>query len=228
MQQGFFVLWCFSVVASAVSWFYLKVFLTRFGSAESRRRMTGSELARQVLDRHGAGRRSIHSYSGAGRAHFPSRPDGLLLSEAVYDGTKLSDLSLALHEASHFFAGTPSPVPGNLRAGAGHSFGVTILVSWGLVLLGTLFPALKGLAGAGEFLFLAIFLFTFSGLREEWEVTEGAAGALTKLEGFEVDERVAIRRILAALPFLPFAELFATPFSFLKTRKKIPVKSFAA
>lgn len=224
MQQGVFILWGFAVLASAGSWFYLRLATMRWGAPESRRKITGSELARQVLDRHGHGRMSISPHSGVGWAHLSSRQGSLLLRETVYDGTKLRDLGLAMHEASHLFVKTPSPVPANLRAGAGHTFRVTILASWGLVLLGVLFPILKGLAVAGELLFLAIFLFTFSGLREELEVTESAVGTLTKLEGFEVDERMAIRRLLAALRFLPFAELWGTPFSILKPGKKMPAK----
>ncbi len=208
MQHGIFLLWLLSLFASAGCWLYLEVTFFCFGRQKTRRRLTGCELARQLLDLSGLRQATVTSLPVRGRAHLSAVGEAVRMSEGVYYGTRLSDLSLALHEAGHFLA-THSPVPPFLRQGAGRSLRIPLVASWLFVGAGAFFPPVRWLASLGYLIFLTVFFLAFASLPEEGEVTERAVAVLTKLEGFELDEKVRLKRLLKALFVLPLAEVFA-------------------
>lgn len=214
MQEGVFILWLVSLVVSLTSWLAAKVTFFRLGRGDTRRKITGLEMARQVLDGSGRHGMAIIPVTGSGALHRTPYGDKLLLPEKVYYGTKLSELSLALHEAGHQLTGSKSPIPAHVRLGAGRSLRNALRVSWVLVILGFLAAPFGWLSFFGRILFTAVFFLVLTGLREEHEATQSVLERLGKLEGFEVDELVRIGRLSKAVPWIAFGEILSVPFSF--------------
>ena len=67
----------------------------------SRRRITGAEAARQVLDSHGLHDVPIRMVSGKLSDHYDPRDNTVYLSEAVHNSTSTAAIGVAAHEAGH-------------------------------------------------------------------------------------------------------------------------------
>ena len=220
MQLGLFFLWVLSAGAAFLAWFALEMAWVSSKGRESRRRMTGCELARQVLDRNRLNYISLHAAPSGGRIHLGLEADQLALHEKIFYGSELSHLAAALHEAGHFLSGNRLPLPAGLRRFQRNTVRVGVLLSWIGVAIGFLFPSQAGWAAWGELIFILITLRALSRLGEEWEATDRSLSQLLSLEGFGTDERVGIKRVLDRLRWSPLAEIMSAPFSFFPQRPK--------
>jgi Zn-dependent membrane protease YugP len=221
MQEGFFLLWFLSLGISLTFWLYLKIFLARYGRFQSRRKITGCELARQILDRAHFNRTAVNPKPLEARIPVGLRADQLFLSEEVYHGTQLVGLATSLREGVRLLEGSKFAFPMGLWVQARNYRRRAILTSWILVLCGILLPGLTWMTCLGQFLFISAFLLSLATLIQEGEVTRRAVSSLTLLEGFETDERVRIKRLLKAIRWTPLAELFESPLSlFFQNHKR--------
>lgn len=207
MQQGFFILWILALGVSMVSWLYLKMVSTREGAFQNRRRITGCELARQALDRTRLHSVAIDLVVKQKRTYSNLHLDRLSLAKKVYYGTKLTELAQALWECGHLLLKSSSLayfIGGILETKPTR---ILIAVSWILIFAGFLFPSLRGMATAGQFLFIAIFFLALTVLLGEWEVMDRVVVNLSQSEGLETNEKIRIRRILNAMRWMPLADL---------------------
>ncbi len=214
MQQGLWFLWVLSAGVSGGVWLYSEISRAENRGRETRRLITGCELARQILDRHRFHRTSVHPVSKKEGGERGLLGDRLLLPEGAYYGNRLLDLAQTLHDAVGHLESSRSLLPAGLRTRRRWVFGGGLLVSWGLVLGGFLWDQGSGLMSAGQFLFLLFFLLALSSLGKEWEVAERA---ISEMGGIELgtDERIRMKRILKAIRWAPLAEMFRAPLGLL-------------
>ena len=223
MQEGLSLLWFICVVASLAAWFYLEISLSVAGKFQSRRQITGCELARQVLDQSRLSQTAILPAQGLWDIHFGFDFERLFLSEKAYYGTQLGDLGISLHESAHLLRESKEVVPVDLRTHTVNFLRIAILASWSFIVAGRFFPAWTWMMPFGQFLFVILCIRAFALLGEEWEVTTLGLASLPLLEGLETNELVRVRKLLQAIRWSPLAELFAEPFSLLfRHKRKIP------
>lgn len=208
-----------AVMVSVTAWLYIKIAERNVNQLESRRRITGCELARQVLDSRVRGRVSVTAAGGAGLSHLGRSTESLTLNERVFFGGRLSDLSRSLHETHHLLTVGKSAVPLRWGMAIGRTLRVPLAVSLFIIVMEIFFPLWAGVAFWGELSFLAIFLFALASMAGEWEVTQNAISHLSRLEGFEMDEKIRMKHFLAVLGWAPLAELIAGPLALLKIRR---------
>lgn len=224
------MVWAVSLAVTFLAWLHLKISFARVGWYPSRSKITGCELARQVLDRGHMGRTAVHfvpevgatpARSAGGRRVVPSAPsfNQLLLPERVYYGTRLADLATSLHETAHlteeFGAGSVSWA----RHG-GLLLRTVVRLAW-LTGLGGIFLGNTWMRNLGQLGFSGAFLWSLVSLGQETQVTERASSQLGALEGFRVDELTRMRQLLQAMRGVCLAEIFRAPFSFVSFKKKI-------
>ena len=229
MQEGLLFIWLVSFAVTLGSWIYLEMVRTREAAFESRRKITGCELARQILDRNHLNRISVTWDSEPGSAHRGPRFNQLVLPEKIYYGTRLADLAGSLQGASHLVEESGSFVPASIRIRRAAPFRMGVCAAWFLVLMGMLLPGWKWIFHSGETLFVLAFLVVLVSWADEGEVTQRAFSSLALLEGLGPDELVRMKRLLQAMRWTPFAELIQIPLSLLfRNKKKIPtgVSSF--
>lgn len=226
MQEGLWFLWFVSAVVSVVAWIYLEIARGESRKFQTRRPLTGCELARQILDRHHLNRTSVTPVSLRGRSERDLLADQLVLEEGIYYGNRLTDLAQALRETLRHLETSQSLIPNSLRRAGRSVLAWGVLVSWCLILGGLIWGRSKGLISLGQFLFVSAFFFALSCLGKEWEVAERAISEMA-IEELGTDERIRMKRLLQAMRWTPLADLFRIPFSVLKTRslKRWPVKT---
>lgn len=217
MREGLGWLWLISLAVSSIAWLYLEILKARNQRFQTRRPLTGCELARQILDRHQFHRTSVIPVSGKGKGEADFLADQLVLEESVYYGNRLADLAEALYETAGHREALRSALPGGLRRTGGRIFGLEVLLSWVLILGGILWGRSGGLIAAGQFFFVLAFFFALSSLGKEWEIAEQAISEMGGME-WGTDERIRMKRLLKARRWAPLAGVFKAPqviFSFL-------------
>ena len=204
MHQGLLFLWVVFAIVSFGSWTCRELAMWTKGRLANRRRITGCELARQVLDRLEGPQRAVLPSSSGFHADTASESLGLALSERVYHGSSLGELALALRETARAVAGSPVLFPIWARSVVRG----LILLSWVMTVAGFCSPFLRWMAPWGEFLFMGLTLGAFARVTLDWEVSDRALRCLASVEGLGTDERVRMKEILEALRWSPLAELF--------------------
>ena len=152
-------------------------------------------------------------------SHLGRSAGSLMLNKQVFFGGRLSDLSRSLHETHHLLTVGKSAVPVRWGMAIGRTLRVPLAVSLFLIVMEIFFPFWAGIAFWGELSFLVIFLFALASVAGEWEVTQNAISNLSRLEGFEMDEKVRMKRFLEVLGWAPLAELIVGPLTLLKIRR---------
>ncbi len=220
MQSGLFFIWTLFVGFSLLAWLYLKVFFEKEKGHLSRRRITGCELARQVLDRNHQHQTSVRPIFSARNAHFGLDFNQLLLSEKAYYGTGLKDLAITLHETAHLLVESKPSLLVEFWAKIVRFLQMTLLLSWLLVIGGIFLPPFRWMVSLGQVLFVVLFFRALASLAKEWEVTELALTQLASLDGFGTDERVKMKKLLQAIRWVRLAELFGEPLALFRKRGK--------
>ena len=211
MQEGLSFIWLVSFAVTFVSWIYLEWTWVREGAFASRRKITGCELARQVLDRNHLNRTAVASSSERKGGRLGPDFNQLFLSEKIYYGTRLADLASSLRDASHLVEESGSFVPVSLRIRGGAFFRRGVLMAWFLILLGILLPVWKWIFHLGQILFVLAFFLVLVSWVEEGERSQRAFSSLTLLDGLGPDELARMKRLLKAMRWTPFAELIRIP-----------------
>ena len=89
---------------------------SKWSKIPSSTRMTGAQMARQILDGNGCGDVRIEQISGKLTDHFDPRSNVIRLSSAVYSSTSVASIGVAAHEAGHAVQYAIGYAPIKLRA----------------------------------------------------------------------------------------------------------------
>lgn len=81
--------------------FNVKSTFNKFAAVRAYKGMTGSEVARSILDRNGLTHIRIERVAGSLSDHYDPRNNVIRLSESVYDSQSIAAVSVAAHEVGH-------------------------------------------------------------------------------------------------------------------------------
>ncbi|RJP19261.1 MAG: zinc metallopeptidase [Candidatus Omnitrophota bacterium] len=157
---------------------------SRYAKVPVRSRLTGAQVARQVLDSHGLHHVRIERIEGELTDHYDPREKVLRLSEPVYDHASLAAAGVAAHEAGHALQDKHGYLPLQYRQGIyplanfGSSFGV-LLIPLGLMAGVILGPMGFWIALMGFILYLCAVLFSVITLPVEFNASSRAMAALS-------------------------------------------------
>ena len=215
MQAGLALLWLLALAVSVVFWLYLKI--SNWGGArKSRSRITGYELARQILDRQGPTNRIAVTALPKRRGRpFQDSVEHFSLPEKIYYGSRLSEAAEALYGAVHHLESSKSPVPPAWRPPGGSLWQGAVGLSWILIFTGFLFPEGNWLKALGQAVFLSAFALGLTFLPREWETAERALSFLASLEGLGVDEKVRMKKLIKTIRWSTLAGILTAPLNFI-------------
>ena len=180
--------------------------------------MTGYELARQVLDRRHLTRTTVYSISAGQEKKSGVSFGELPLTEKVYFGTSLTQLTQALHETVHHLEAAKRAVsvwPGNP---VGRLFRGFVVSGWVLVASGIFLPG--WILILGQTVLVSSFFTALVSLPGEWESADHAVAHLASLERLGTDERIQIKGLLKVLGWFPLSEIVGIPIQVLSPLQK--------
>lgn len=96
---------------------YVQMTFHRFSEVPVRRRITGAQAARMILDNNGLHNVRVERIAGELTDHYDPRDKTLRLSEPVYDSTSISAVGVAAHEAGHALQDKVGYAPLKFRQG---------------------------------------------------------------------------------------------------------------
>lgn len=74
---------------------------SKYSTTENKKRLTGFDVAREILDRNGLKNITIVETKGKMTDHYDPRRKVVRLSSEVYHGTTISSVAIAAHECGH-------------------------------------------------------------------------------------------------------------------------------
>jgi Zn-dependent membrane protease YugP len=163
-------------------------------------RLTGAQVAHQLLQAAGAGDIVIEKQPGELTDHYDPRKRALRLSQGVHDSASIAALGIAAHEAGHALQHHTGYAPLNLRNGIYPVANLGSTLAFPLFLIG-FFMSQKGpsiLMDIGILLFAGAVLFSVLTLPVEFNASKRAMALLGErgyLKGQELD---GARRVLSA------------------------------
>lgn len=172
----------------------------KYSRIASRSRLSGSEVARQILSDSGAGRVEVEKVPGELTDHYDPRKRKLRLSEGVFASNSLAALGVAAHEAGHAIQHHNHYLPLHIRNGIYPlaSFGSTL--AFPLFFIGFLFsnqgPSL--LMDLGILLFSGAVAFSILTLPVEFNASRRALVLLRDRAYLSPEELKGAQKVLNA------------------------------
>ena len=176
----------------------------KYSGIENRRRITGRQAARMILDSNGLQHVSIEMVAGTLTDHYDPSKDIMRLSSQVYNGPSLASVSLAAHESGHAIQDGTSYGFLKFRNAIAPVVSLVSTVSWPLMLIGLLI-IWQGNRATGNFIFdlgiiffAAVVLFHTVTLPVELNASKRAIKQLVDLNIVDDQEARGSKKVLSA------------------------------
>ena len=174
----------------------------RYEQVSTRRRITGAQAAKLMLERQGVYDCHIESIAGRLSDHYDPRTRTLRLSEPVFNSTSLSAVGVACHEAGHALQHAQAypwlTMRSNLVpvAGFASQLSMPIIIVGMAVGMASKYGQVAMLIGCG--LLTIAFLFSVVTLPVEWDASSRAKTAMVEAGIVDRDEIQGASAVLNA------------------------------
>jgi Zn-dependent membrane protease YugP len=175
----------------------VKSTFSKYSQVPNQRRMTGAQVASEILRANGLYDVPVEHIPGQLTDHYDPRTRTLRLSDSVYANTRVAHLRVAAHETGHALQHQHSYVPLKIRSAIvpAASFGSSI---GPIVVIAGVFTGVTGLAWAGIAMFAAATLFALVTLPVEFNASTRAMAQLSTLGIIDRTEYAQDRKVLNA------------------------------
>ncbi len=174
----------------------VKSSFSRYSKVNSSFGMTGSELARHLLDNVGLYNIKIESIKGKLTDHYDPKKKVVRLSEATKNNKSIAALGVVAHEIGHVIQDKANYTPLVVRNAFAPVANFGSGLSWIIFIFGFLFWS-PFLVRLGIILFSLVVLFTLITLPVEYNASKRAKIMLTRL-GMPKKEVLAVNNVLSA------------------------------
>ena len=187
----------------------------KYSTQYSRRRITGADAARTVLDRNGLRDVRIERISGNLTDHYDPRSNVIRLSDNVYASTSTAAIGVACHEAGHAVQYAVNYTPIRLRAAIIPITNIGSQLAMPLVLLGLILN-FTNLAYLGIACFGLSTVFQLLTLPTEFNASHRAVASIEGMELLRGDELEGTKKVLRAAALTYVAALAVTLMQLLR------------
>ncbi|ABS61054.1 zinc metallopeptidase [Fervidobacterium nodosum] len=170
---------------------------SKYSNVRSRIGMTGSELARFILDSAGLYDVRIESIPGTLTDHYDPRTKVVRLSQSTYNSYSVAALGVVAHEIGHAIQHANHYVPLVVRNAIAPVASFSSNLAWIFFIIG-IFTGAMGLAQFGILLFLAVVLFSIITLPVEFNASSRALKILERNLLMSKDELKGVKAVLSA------------------------------
>ena len=180
----------------------------KFNRITNKRRMTGFDAARMILDRNGLYHVRIEHIQGNLTDHYDPKADVIRLSDAVYNTASIAAVGVAAHEAGHAVQYATNYGPIRLRASI---VSLTQFSSrWAIyILMFGILLSFGFLAKIGFWLYAVVAFFQLVTLPVEFNASRRALTALEDGGALDREELSGTRKVLSAAAMTYVAALLS-------------------
>lgn len=178
----------------------------RFGKVNTHQRVTGREVAEEILRQNGITDVQVCIIGGKMSDHYHPTKKVINLSEGVYDSTSVAAVGIAAHEAGHAVQHAKGYFPIKIRTALVPICNIGSYLSLPLLLMGAVMNAFA-LVNIGLILFAATTLFQLVTLPVEFNASRRAMAYIKTSNLFSKEEAAGARKVLTAAAFTYVAAL---------------------
>lgn len=178
----------------------------RFGKVPTYGRVTGKEVAEEILRQNGITDIQVCQIAGKMTDHYHPTKKVINLSEGVYGSTSVAAVGIAAHEAGHAVQHAKGYVPIKIRTALVPVCNLGATLSFPLLILGVVMNAFA-LVNIGLILFATATVFQLVTLPVEFNASRRAMAFIKTSNLFSRDEISGARKVLTAAAFTYVAAL---------------------
>ena len=169
----------------------------KYSSRSNSRRLTGEQVAQQILNEAGIQDVSIERIGGDLTDHYDPKNKVLRLSDSVYGSTSVAAIGVAAHECGHAIQHQVGYVPIQIRNTIVPVVNLGSKLSWPVIMLGIIFQ-ISNLLDLGIILFSFVLIFQVVTLPVEFNASNRALRILESRGFLAGDEMRGAKKVLGA------------------------------
>ena len=210
-----YILVILALILSLLASFGVKVTFSKYKDVKTKRSITGSEVARRILDMNGLHNIRVERISGDLTDHFDPSANVIRLSDQTYDNTSVAAVGVAAHEAGHAVQHSVGYLPIKLRNSIVGIVNIGSRLSMPLFVLG-LILGMTQLAYLGVILFSFALVFQLITLPVELNASRRAIRILDETNILYDDELKPCKKVLTAAALTYVAAVASTALQLLR------------
>ena len=202
------------LIITIISQLLIKITYSKYQKQENKKRLTGFDVARQILDKNGLKDILILETSGYLTDHYDPTKKVVKLSTDIYHGTTISSASVAAHECGHAIQDKENYTPMRIRSKIVPTVNLFTKLGYLSIIIGAIFD--YRLMIIGVILLLSILLFQIITLPVEFNASIRALKQIENLNLLTESERTGAKKVLTAAAFTYVASVLTTLLQILR------------
>ena len=193
-----------AILLTLFAQWWVKSTYKQYSKVNNRKRYTGADVARELLERSGIYDVSVELIGGNLTDHYDPRSKVLRLSQGVYQSTSVAALGIAAHETGHAIQDNEDYAFLRLRSAIVPITNIGSNLSMPMIVIGMLISGSAGsslgygLMQMGVILFSLAVVFTLVTLPVEFNASSRAVALLSDYGFLEDDELYGAKKVLKA------------------------------
>ena len=209
------ILMIISLVITLGAQLFVSGAYSKYSKVKNKKRMSGSEAARYILDKNGLKDVKVRRVGGYLSDYYDPRNKTVNLSSANYENTSVGALSVACHECGHAIQDKVGYTFMRIRAALVPFVNFSSYAGYFAILFGCLFDSMN-LIWFGIFAEIVILLFQIVTLPVEIDASKRAIKELDKYELLDKDELSGGKTMLIAAALTYVASVATTVIQILR------------
>ena len=210
-----YILLFLGLIITVVAQIYVSSSYAKYKKVKNKNGLTGFEIARQILDKHGLNDIHIVETNGNLTDHYDPSRRVIRLSNEIFNGTSIASTSVAAHECGHAIQDKEGYSFMRIRSKLVPFVNLSSKLGYLAITIGFLF-GLFDFAIFGIVLLLAMLLFELVTLPVEFDASNKALIQIEELNLLESDEKNNSKKMLRAAAFTYVASLVTTLLEILR------------
>lgn len=202
------------LIITFISQILIKITYSKYQKQENTKRLTGFDVARQILDRNNLQDILILETSGYLSDHYDPTKKVIKLSTDIYHGTTISSVAVAAHECGHAIQDKEKYKPMKIRSKIVPTVNLLTKVGYLSIVIGAIFD--YRLMEIGVILLLSILLFQIITLPVEFNASHRALKQIDNLNLLSRSEQKGAKKVLIAAAFTYVAAVLTTLMQILR------------
>jgi Zn-dependent membrane protease YugP len=180
----------------------VKTTFEKYQRLTPQRQITGSDIARSILNANGLGNIQIEHISGSLTDHFDPRSNTIRLSDSVYGSVSMAAIGVAAHEVGHVLQHSTQYAPIKIRSAIVPITNFGSKLSMPLIMVGLILSSFGsvfvGIAYLGVACFSLCTIFQLVTLPTEFNASKRALTELQRSSIFSQEELIGSKKVLWA------------------------------
>lgn len=198
-----------SILVTVVAQIFVSASYAKYKKVQNSKGLTGAEVAREILDKHGLSNVYVTETKGVLSDHYDPTRKVIRLSREIYNGTTIAAVSVASHEVGHAIQDKEGYGFMRFRSAIFPLVNFASKAGYFAILIGIIFQLIDFI-WLGVALEIIILLFQLVTLPVEFDASKRAGIEIEKNNFLVAGEQIGSKKMLTAAAFTYVASVLTT------------------